>query len=126
MEQSEQKEQQQPNSPEYYYKCGKCRQTLFNDSHLIKVHEFTPKANYSYKRHKNNTVRTTECSSYFLEEPVEESNERMKVENGKILCKKCNNKLGDFFPKGNQCSCGSWQVPAIQIVKSKVDKIKYT
>ena len=43
-----------------------------------------------------------------------------------ILCKKCNNKLGDFFPKGNQCSCGSWQVPAIQIVKSKVDKIKYT
>ena len=51
MEQNEQKKEEQPQLPEYYYKCGKCRQTLFNDSHLIKIHEFTPKANYSYKRH---------------------------------------------------------------------------
>ena len=48
----------------------------------------------------------------------------MKLESGVIKCKKCSYKLGEFFPKGTQCSCGSWVVPAVQIVKSKVDKIK--
>lgn len=127
MEDSETKASTTNNNPENYYKCSKCRQTLFNDNHLIKNHEYAPKANYSYKRYSKNSVRTTECTSYFLEDEIEESNERMKVDNGgKILCKKCNNKLGEFLPKGTQCSCGSWQVPAIQIIKSKVDKIKYS
>jgi dual specificity phosphatase 12 len=113
--------------PEYYYKCGKCRNTLFNDTSLIFLHEFKPKTNYSYKRHKKSTVQTTECTSYFLNEAIDDENEKqMKVDNGgKILCKKCNNKLGEYLPKGTQCSCGSWVVPAVQIIKSKVDKIKY-
>jgi dual specificity phosphatase 12 len=72
-------------------------------------------------------VQTTECTSYFLNEAIDDENEKqMKVDNGgKILCKKCNNKLGEYLPKGTQCSCGSWVVPAVQIIKSKVDKIKY-
>lgn len=112
--------------PECYYKCGKCRSNLFNDMRLIFLHEFTPKANYSYKRHKKNLVQTTECTSYFLNNGIEEDDAFMKIDNGgKILCKKCGNKLGEFLPKGTQCSCGSWVVPAVQIVKSKVDKIKY-
>ena len=49
----------------------------------------------------------------------------MKLDSGnKILCKKCGNKVGEYFPKGTQCSCGSWEVPAVQITKSKVDKVK--
>ena len=50
--------------------------------------------------------------------------QNMKLESGIIKCKKCSLKLGEFFDKGTQCSCGSWVVPAVQIVKSKVDKVK--
>lgn len=108
----------------YYFKCGKCRQNLFDKSSLELEHFYTPKANYSYKRRKNNTVLSNECSSWFLNKEIEEDDEKMKIDQGgKILCKKCNNKLGEYLPRGTQCSCGSWVVPAVQIVKSKVDKI---
>lgn len=134
------------NTPQFFFKCGKCRKNLFTDKHLILFHDNSAKDKYSNKRRKNNTVNTTECTSYFLnmgrimnyddnknigikkdekdnfEEKMENNN--MKLENGAIKCKKCSYKLGEFFPKGTQCSCGSWVVPAIQIVKSKVDKVK--
>lgn len=127
------------NTPNYFFKCGKCRKTLFTDKLLMLFHDNSAKDKYSNKRRKNNTVNTTECTSYFLsmgrlmsevknkkmdntEEIMENIN--MKLESGAIKCKKCLYKLGEFFPKGTQCSCGSWVVPAIQIVKSKVDKIK--
>jgi hypothetical protein len=48
------------------YKCGVCRKTLFNDSNIDFVHEFTPKSNYSYKRYKKSFVTSHECTSYFL------------------------------------------------------------
>lgn len=130
------------NTPNYIFKCGKCRKTLFNDKQLILFHDNLAKDKYSNKRRKNNAVKTTECTSYFLsierlmaddenennsnkdtfEETME--NKNMKLESGAIKCKKCSYKLGEFFPKGTQCSCGSWVVPAVQIVKSKVDKVK--
>jgi dual specificity phosphatase 12 len=127
------------NTPNFIFKCGKCRKTLFNDKQLILFHDNLAKDKYSNKRRKNNTVKTTECTSYFLsiERLMEEEddkndnkfeenilNKNMKLESGAIKCKKCSYKLGEFFPKGTQCSCGSWVVPAVQIVKSKVDKIK--
>ena len=130
------------NIPNYIFKCGKCRKTLFNDKQLILFHDNLAKDKYSNKRRKNNAVKTTECTSYFLsierlmadnenennsnKDTFEEimENKNMKLESGAIKCKKCSFKLGEFFPKGTQCSCGSWVVPAVQIVKSKVDKVK--
>ena len=107
------------------FKCKICRKNLFTDKNVMYLHEFTPKEKYSNKRRKVNIVRSKECSSYFLNDFIEENeNSLMKVENGKILCKKCGNKLGEFLPKGTQCSCGSWVVPAVQIIKSKVDEVK--
>ena len=134
-------------NPEYNFKCGKCRKSLFNDKQLILFHENSAKGTYSHKRKKNNSVNTTECTSYFLNierlmnnnknnneekkdidfiehfQIVMES-QNMKLESCIIKCKKCSLKLGEFFDKGTQCSCGSWVVPAVQIVKSKVDKVK--
>lgn len=129
------------NTPNFIFKCGKCRKTLFSDKQLILFHDNLAKNKYSNKRRKNNTVKTTECTSYFLsierlmedednknnnKDKFEENmiNNNMKLESDAIKCKKCSYKLGEFFPKGTQCSCGSWVVPAVQIVKSKVDKIK--
>lgn len=134
-------------NPEFIFKCGKCRKNLFNDKQLILFHENSAKGTYSHKRKKNNSVNTTECTSYFLNierlmNNNKNSNEEkkdidfieqfqivmetqnMKLESCIIKCKKCSLKLGEFFDKGTQCSCGSWVVPAVQIVKSKVDKVK--
>jgi len=134
-------------NPEFNFKCGKCRKSLFNDKQLILFHENSAKDTYSHKRKKNNSVNTTECTSYFLNiERLMNNNknnneekkdidfieqfqivmekQNMKLESGIIKCKKCSLKLGEFFDKGTQCSCGSWVVPAVQIVKSKVDKVK--
>ena len=134
-------------NPEFIFKCGKCRKSLFNDKQLILFHENSAKDTYSHKRKKNNSVNTTECTSYFLNiERLMNNNknnneekkdidfieqfqivmekQNMKLESGIIKCKKCSLKLGEFFDKGTQCSCGSWVVPAVQIVKSKVDKVK--
>ena len=43
---------------------------------------------------------------------------------GKLICPnpKCKSRLGSFNWSGSQCSCGSWVVPAVQIVASKVDR----
>ena len=43
---------------------------------------------------------------------------------GKLICPnaKCGGRLGNFNWSGSQCSCGSWVVPAIQVVASKVDR----
>jgi dual specificity phosphatase 12 len=131
---------------EFIFKCGKCRRSLFNDKQLILFHENSAKNTYSHKRRKYNTVNTTECTSYFLniERLINNQkfiiddkdidyfekfklvmeNQNMKLDSFIIKCKKCSFKLGEFFSKGTQCSCGSWVVPAVQIVKSKVDKVK--
>ena len=53
-------------NPEFNFKCGKCRKSLFNDKQLILFHENSAKDTYSHKRKKNNSVNTTECTSYFL------------------------------------------------------------
>ena len=126
-------------TPIYFFKCGKCRKNLFTDKELMLFHDISAKNKYSNKRRKNNTVKTNECTSYFLDldrlvkdeegknnVKIEEicGNENIEICIGAIKCKKCSNKLGEFFPKGTQCSCGSWVVPAIQIIKSKVDKVK--
>ena len=133
-------------NPEFIFKCGKCRKSLFSDKQLILFHENSAKDTYSHKRRKYNAVNTTECTSYFLNierlmndknitdnnkniDFIEQfkiimENQNMKLDSNIIKCKKCSLKLGEFFPKGTQCSCGSWVVPAVQIVKSKVDKVK--
>lgn len=134
-------------NPEFIFKCGKCRKSLFNDKQIILFHDISAKDTYSHKRRKYNAVNTTECTSYFLNIERLMNNSINNIENNKdidyidkfkiimekqnmkldssiIKCKKCSLKLGEFFTKGTQCSCGSWVVPAVQIVKSKVDKVK--
>lgn len=63
------------------------------------------------------------CSSYFLNTDdfsTVESLFEFKDEDG-IYCLGCTNRLGTFNWNGTQCSCGSWIVPALKVIKSKVD-----
>ncbi len=43
---------------------------------------------------------------------------------GKLCCPnaRCQTRLGGFNWSGSQCSCGSWVVPAVQVVASRVDR----
>lgn len=123
------------------YKCIQCRNIVFSNIDLLNYHKYTPKFRYSYKRYKNSFIKNTECTSYFLKdaESIFVNNKyKLKIDNNKnkyckfdfncsktgttLNCLKCNYKIGTYSPIGIQCSCGSWVVPAIQIVKSKVDK----
>ena len=52
---------------EFYYKCSVCRKTLFDDSNIDFIHEFSPQSKFSYKRYKKSFVNKDEgCSSFFL------------------------------------------------------------
>lgn len=43
---------------------------------------------------------------------------------GKINCRHCNSRLGSFdFTSGLKCNCNNYVVPAIHLVKSKIDLI---
>jgi len=50
----------------------------------------------------------------------------MKLEDqeGKLVCPNCDTRFGSYVWSGDQCSCGFWVVPAIQVPKSKVDPRK--
>lgn len=52
---------------EFYYKCSMCRKTLFDDSNIDFIHEFSPQTKFSYKRYKKSFVNNQQgCSSFFL------------------------------------------------------------
>ena len=126
---------------EFSFKCSMCRKLLFTDLDLDFYHQYTPKQQYSFKRYKQSFVRTNECSSYFIRD-VEEIFVKRKYDKNvkglkveykyedffnthmsiKLQCTKCAAKIGEYYPCGMQCSCGSWVVPGCQIIKSKVDK----
>jgi DNA-directed RNA polymerase subunit RPC12/RpoP len=103
-------------------KCRKCRQELFShptvrlqDSHGVGISE---------------EGRTdSECSSEVLYIPeetkpswLEEILDERGWEKGKINCPKCSARIGSYnFVSGMKCQCGTFVLPPIHIVKSKID-----
>lgn len=71
-------------------------------------------------------MTTAGCSSLFLQEPTSWMVDKQRSfdvyeAEGKILCYKCQKRVGSFCWSGSQCSCGTWVVPSLQIPRSKVD-----
>ena len=64
------------------------------------------------------------CTSYFLHDAAlhDETAASLAQLDGKLCCPRCNARLGSYCWSGAQCSCGAWVAPAIQVVKSKVDR----
>jgi dual specificity phosphatase 12 len=93
-----------------FYCCRSCRCCLADSSQL---HEHSKSSN------SNN------CTSVFLEDPPSFFSAN-GVEEGKLLCPKCQSKVGTWSWVGNKCSCGEWIVPAYQFPKSKVDTKSYS
>lgn len=124
------------------YKCSQCRSMIFTDVDISFYHQYTPKVRYSFKRYGESFIKqNNSCSSFFLRDvdeifirnkyKVKKSNKVnythdnfYKTKLSVVLnCLKCNAKIGEYYPSGMQCSCGSWVVPACQIIKSKVDEV---
>lgn len=118
-----------PPSPEVYYTCRKCSHTLFSRSDVL--HEGTPghtadgigvssaKAGWIHNRPTYCGVGGT-CSSVFMRDaPPWVTN--VHANHGRILCPRCNAKLGSFAWSGAPCSCGKWVTPAFQFQLSRID-----
>ena len=40
---------------------------------------------------------------------------------GRLECPKCHANVGKYAWQGMQCSCGDWVLPAISLIKSRVE-----
>ncbi|CAG8462514.1 1645_t:CDS:2 [Ambispora gerdemannii] len=72
---------------------------------------------------KNDVDQNIKCSAYFIE-PLQWIIDAHQGElDGKILCPKCNSKLGNYNWAGMQCSCGAWITPSFSIHRERVDEV---
>jgi len=96
--------------------CKRCRSIIFNGG--VSYHK--PGAKDFARRGGARNA----CTSLFLADtetlcislPIGENE-------GKIVCTKCQSRLGLWNWAGSQCSCGVWVTPAICITRSKIDEI---
>ena len=70
---------------------------------------------------------TDPCTSHFLLGDAQSAlHAALRAEDagdeGDLNCPKCRVRVGSYSWYGQQCACGAWVTPAIQVVKSKVDE----
>ncbi|GAQ83072.1 Dual specificity phosphatase [Klebsormidium nitens] len=107
------------------YRCRKCRRAVAGVENVLPHDKGGGQSAFDWKKRSKSLdsgAIDDECSSYFVE-PMQWMNSVHEGElEGKILCSKCQSRLGSFNWSGTQCSCGAWITPAFQLNKSKVDE----
>ncbi|CAI4229357.1 unnamed protein product [Auanema sp. JU1783] len=94
------------------YRCGKCRQIVFYERHLI----------------KHNRSDNQPCTLSFIIEPMKWMS--TSEYQGKVCCPSCNEKLGNYTWGGKQClgedgfHCKHLITPWVHLHKSKIDVVK--
>lgn len=104
------------------FSCRMCRKPLFFAEHIM-PHQVAQHDFAHHKRDKGNLVSAdlVTCNSHFLQEPLQWMG-NVDDNEGKISCFKCQSRVGFWKWDGQQCSCGTWVTPAIQIAKNRVDE----
>eukprot|EP01119_Soliformovum_irregulare_P021644 TRINITY_DN7251_c0_g1_i1.p1 TRINITY_DN7251_c0_g1~~TRINITY_DN7251_c0_g1_i1.p1 ORF type:complete len:337 (+),score=75.29 TRINITY_DN7251_c0_g1_i1:80-1012(+) len=102
--------------PTKIYCCRTCRNFLFSEKDIL-PHEPSQKFQWRGERKTN---RGASCSSYFLTGDMTWMGDTSEIE-GKLLCPKCQGKVGSWVWNGSQCSCGAWNTPSFQVLVSRVD-----
>lgn len=104
------------------YSCRMCRKPLFLADDIM-PHQVSQHNIAHHKRDKGNAVAAdlVMCNSHFLQEPLKWMG-NVDENEGKISCSKCQSRVGFWKWDGQQCSCGTWVTPAIQIAKNRVDE----
>ncbi|ORX93882.1 dual specificity protein phosphatase 12 [Basidiobolus meristosporus CBS 931.73] len=116
-------------------RCKRCRRNLVSNEHII---EHVPgKGQTAFSYHKRDSelhisqaigadptsINHSTCSSYFIEPMEWISGLDSGALEGKILCPKCDGKLGNYCWAGAQCSCGAWVTPSFTIHRNRVDEL---
>jgi len=100
------------------YHCRVCRYKLCDVSD---TNPHSPgEGQNSFSIHKRDKSSAVNCTAIFMKETMEWMGELGESE-GKLLCTKCSGRVGSYCWYGQQCSCGHWCNPALQILKSRVD-----
>ncbi|KAI8322268.1 dual specificity protein phosphatase 12 [Martensiomyces pterosporus] len=112
-------------------RCKKCRRALVTEANILDHQAGAGQLAFSYKKRNAGGMDTPHafpqnraCSSLFVE-PMEwmDGVSDGLVEN-KIVCPKCQAKLGAYNWAGAQCSCGKWITPSFQIHRNRVDEVR--
>lgn len=106
------------------YKCKKCRYMLFTSENKLKHSKPEEEGRSIKPNYKKGLIESGECTKDIYIEPVNWLLDHIQELDGKIMCPKCNAKLGSYSWCGHLCSCGTWMVPAFQISESRVDYCK--
>ncbi|XP_045199561.2 probable dual specificity protein phosphatase DDB_G0281963 [Mercenaria mercenaria] len=122
------------NKTENYYRCMKCRRALFRTSSLLPHTAGQGEAAFDWrskipanKRPVCDSIEKhgdTVCDRSLFIEPVQWMAGFINQLDGKMMCPKCDSKLGSFIWYGERCPCGTWVAPAFHIQSSKVDLMK--
>ncbi|EGC30919.1 hypothetical protein DICPUDRAFT_157281 [Dictyostelium purpureum] len=121
-----------------HYSCKKCRTRLFNYIDLIQHEEKSKVLDHNYVKQQQKQKQQQQqqqadkevtgsnnsrgCKSFFLSAAP-----WMKVDitknNIKVVCPKCETKLGSFSHSGEKCSCGSVVQESCRVLKARVDTV---
>ncbi|KAG8070438.1 hypothetical protein GUJ93_ZPchr0006g45369 [Zizania palustris] len=108
--------------PGVTYRCKRCRALVATEEYVVTHKVGLGEKCFATRKRFHVDEKEPECSCLFVQpmmwmQPVVEG-----YISGKIPCRKCNARLGQFHWAGMQCSCGAWVNPAFQLVKSKIDE----
>jgi hypothetical protein len=109
----------------HQFACFKCRKIIFTNNDIIPHEALTSNSNHTFAKKKPaaSNAFALDCSSYFIDnQSTIETLGPYDSSDGKLICKKCNSRLGSYTWAGVQCSCGQWITPAFQITKSRIDQ----
>ncbi|KAL3533530.1 hypothetical protein ACH5RR_007051 [Cinchona calisaya] len=108
-----------------FYRCKKCRRVVALQDNVVDHLPGEGETSFEWNKRRSGNRFTkpedSECSSIFVEPLSWMTTVEEGALEGKLLCAKCEARLGYFNWSGIQCSCGSWITPAFQIHKSRVD-----
>lgn len=111
-----------------FFACRRCGERLFDQSTVS--HDMHQKKSSADECTSISDVKTdwavndvgprAKCTSVFLNSPppwleCTDSNE------GRLVCPKCDARVGNFRWSGSTCSCGKWVTPSFQFQLARVD-----
>ncbi|KAG0432389.1 hypothetical protein HPB47_020885 [Ixodes persulcatus] len=102
-----------------HLKCRKCRLALFPTSKIVPhiPDESVPWWDPRWKEPPGQL-----CSSSFFVEPTGWLFHQAQSLQGKVLCPKCNSKVGNYNWAGLYCECGACVQPGFHITPGRVDR----
>lgn len=107
-------------------KCKQCRSIVIENFDGVIVNGHGEIINFAENDHKKNIcgnddtvwyLDSEKCPSWIVDKIFE-----FDWVKGRLNCPKCDARIGSFdFKKGSKCSCSSYVLPGVSIIKSKVD-----